>query len=186
MTIQKIEAGALHPQGKDAVFLWLYCLDGQPYTKRLPNQVAGGQYPMVLSLLRWDGSFGTMGGKVDPGESLYEALCREAVEEASFEIGHDDDVRPLATYLDDEWHMHSYCLELPYSRLEAARESASMVGRSPEVAGAVIVPAFNYPARMNGAPRGRDAFLTMNFFSTSKVELNELFGRMQSQELACG
>lgn len=175
--MQQINTGLLSPVHQDGAFLWLYSLDGRPYEKRLAEG-SQGPYPMVLASLRWDGSFGTMGGKVDPGESLRDAVRREAHEELSFDVRDDDILEPLATYRDGGWHMHSFSLCVPYSRLAEAREKASAAQRSAEVAGVVLVPAFAYPAKLDGTLRGIDAFRQMKFFCTSKLELEALLVRI--------
>lgn len=175
--MQQLETGLLSPLHQDGAFLWLYSLDGRPYQKRLAAE-SRGPYPMVLAALRWDGSFGTMGGKVDPGESLLEGVRREAYEELGFELRDDDVPVPLTTYLDGDWHMHSFSLCVPYARLAEVRATASHAGRSPEVAGAVIAPAFAYPDKLDGTPRGIEAFRQMKFFSTSKFELDALLARI--------
>lgn len=178
--MQLLETGLLSPLQQEGAFLWLYSLDGPPYQKRLAAD-SRGPYPMVLATLRWDGSFGTMGGKVDPGETLLEGVRREAMEELGFELRDDDVPVPLATYLDGDWHMHSFSLCVPYARLAEARAVASCANRSPEVAGVVIAPAFAYPDKLDGTPRGIEAFRQMKFFATSKFELDALLVRIQSE-----
>lgn len=177
--MHQIETGTLSPDGKhDCVFLWLYCRDGRPYTKYRPAG-ADEAMPMVFALLRWDGTFGTMGGKVDPGESLHVALSREACEEANFWLPENAEIEQLGTFQDGPWHIHSFCYELTYGELVSVRGHASAQAYAhPEVAGFVIAPAGEYMPGANGAPRGVGAFSHNQFCSTAKLELDLLLHKL--------
>ena len=54
--MHQITTGAMSPDGlHDCVFLWLWCRDGRPYAKYLPEG-APENMPMVLTLLQiWIG-----------------------------------------------------------------------------------------------------------------------------------
>lgn len=185
--IRQIETGAMSPDGLDCAFLWLYCLDGKPYTKYLVDKNPQARMPMVFALLRWDGTFGTIGGKVDPGESLRTALEREACEEANFWLSGSDEPEPLGTFMDSTWpneiwHVHSFCLEVSYAELVELRAKASAVSHaSPEVAGFALAPLGDYRPAGTGAPRGRDAFRQNSFCSTAKLELDALLAKLGIQ-----
>lgn len=172
--MHQIETGLLSPSQKDCVFLWLYCRDGKAYAKYLPEG-APKTMPMVFALLRWDGMFGTVGGKVDAGETLRQALEREACEEANFWLSGSDEPVQLGTFVDDDgWHIHSFALEVTYAELVEARAKASAVQHaSAECAGFCIVPAGDYKPRVDG-PRGVDAFNQNRFCSTAKLEFELL------------
>lgn len=180
MTIRQIETGLMSPKQMDCVFLWLYCLDGLPYVKYLPLD-APRNMPMVLTLLRWDGRFGTMGGKVDPGESLRVALEREACEEADFWLPGSTDVETLGTFADGDWHIHAFALEVSYAELVEARAKASDARHaSPECAGWAIVPTGQYRDGENGA-RGLEAFRKNHFASTAGLEFEALLAKIHER-----
>lgn len=181
MPYTQIKTGTRSPQGKDCVFLWLYCRDGLPYAKyQAPG--APAKMPMVLALLRWDGTFGTLGGKVDPGESLEAGLAREAQEEVQFCLAEGQVPEMLGTFQDGPWHIHSFSLELPYAELLRLRaQAACQPEASAEVAGICIVPAKDYAAQAH-QPRGISAFLQNQFCATAKLELELLLARINLQK----
>lgn len=176
----QLETGAMSPDGYDGAFLWLYCRDGRSYAKYMPEGQADVRIPMAFALLRWDGTFGTIGGKVDPGESLRTALAREALEEANFSLPQDVEVEALGTFKYDSWHIHSFCLELSYTDLLSVRAKASAFAHaSPEVAGFNIVPAVNYRPASDSEPRGVEAFLQNRFCGTARLEFDALLAKLE-------
>lgn len=72
------------PNATNAVFLMVYGY----------NQDDQTTYPIILTTTRHDGTAGFIGGKVDPGESLIDALKREVYEETSYRL-EDVDVDKL-------------------------------------------------------------------------------------------
>jgi ADP-ribose pyrophosphatase YjhB (NUDIX family) len=170
----------MSPKQTDAAFLWLYCLDGRPYEKYLAAG-APRRMPMVLAMLRWDGRFGTMGGKVEPGEELRVALARESCEEADFWLSSGDEPIQLGTALDGDWHIHSFALQVTHTELVEARAKASSVSHaSPECAGWCIVPTGDYRPGDNGA-RGVQAFRANHFASTAGMEFDLLLEHIEAE-----
>lgn len=183
MNIRQIETGRMSPLNLDCAFLWLYCLDGQPYQKYL-EPGAPATMPMVLVLLRWDGMFGTMGGKMDPGESLREALTREASEEANFWLANAAEPEALGTFQDCDWHVHSFAMEVSHAELVEARAKASVVSHAtPECAGWCIIPTGAYQPGEDGA-RGVEAFRGNRFVSTAKLEFDALLALIQRKQVS--
>jgi ADP-ribose pyrophosphatase YjhB (NUDIX family) len=179
--IQQVTTGEMSPTQDDCVFLWLYCLDGKPYAKYLP---AGAplEMPMVLVMLRWDCGFGTMGGKVDPGEALRRALAREACEEADFWVPTNAELESLGTFQDGDWRVHSFAMQVSYAELVEARAKASRVSEtSPECTGWNIVPTQDYLPD-DDVPRGVTAFRMNNFRSTAKLEFDVLLELIRSKQ----
>lgn len=178
-SIRRIETGARSPDGKDCVFLWLYTPDGEPYKKYRAQHEHDKPFPLILALLRWDGTFGTMGGKVDPGESLRQALARESFEEAGFTLADTDQPEILGTFQDGLWHIHSFTLALPFATLVDVRAAASMASKAtPECAGFNLVPAAAYLPHPDGYPRGVEAFRENRFCSTAKLEFDLLLEKL--------
>lgn len=180
MTIRQIETGLMSPDQKDCAFLWLYCLAGRPYEKYLADNTPHDM-PMALAMLRWDGMFGTMGGKVDPGETLKQALGREAAEEGNFWLPENAVLTPLGTFTTQAWHVHSFALEVTYEELLRARENASSAEDStPECAGWCIVPLADYQPWWAGQ-RGVSAFRQNNFVTTAGLEFDALCQLVQQR-----
>lgn len=122
-----------------------------------------------------------MGGKVDSGESLLEALTREASEEANFWLTRDADLEILGTFQAGDWHIHSFALEVSYAELVAARARASSLSNaSPECAGWVIAPMGAYQSEDDG-PRGLEAFRANHFASTAGLEFDALLAKVQTR-----
>ena len=171
----------MSPTNNDCVFLWLYCLDGMPYAKYLPEG-ASATMPMVLVEMRWDGALGTMGGKADPGETLRRALARETGEEADFWLASSYVLENLGTFRDGDWHVHSFALEVTYAEMVEARTKAIRVSeRSPECAGWAIVPTRDYTPDDDVA-RGVTAVLMNNFRSTARLEFEALLKLIDSKQ----
>lgn len=178
--MHQIETGTMSPIQQDCVFLWLWTRNGKPYNKYLPDG-APETMPMVFAILRWDGMFGTIGGKVDEGETLRQALARESMEEANFWLSQSESPVALGTFFDRDWHIHSFALEVDFDELVSARAKASEIqNASPEVAGFCVVPAGDYTPRSDG-PRGVEAFNANRFCSTAKLEFELLRKLIASQ-----
>lgn len=179
--IQRVRTGEMSPTQQDCAFLWLYCMDGKPYAKYLPDG-APREMPMVLVMLRWDGGFGTMGGKVDPGESLRRALARESGEEADFWLANSAELEALGTYQDGNWRVHSFALQVTYDELVEARTKATKVSQtSSECTGWCIAPTQDYSPDDDVA-RGVTAFRTNYFRSTAGLEFDALLELIRGKQ----
>lgn len=175
--MHQIETGTMSPTQQDCVFLWLWCRDGKGYAKYSvdPTQPT---MPMVFAVLRWDGMFGTIGGKVDAGESLRQALAREAAEEANYWLAESAEPVQLGTFIDEDWYVHSFALEITFAEMVEVRSQASAAQHaSPECAGYCIVPTQAYQPCSAG-PRGIEAFSLNSFCSTAKLEFDVLLSRI--------
>lgn len=181
--MQQIETGLRHPQNRDCVFLWLYATDGRPYAKYLEAPKPDLVVPMVFALLRWDGMFGTVGGKVDPGETLLQALARETREEIGYDIPIDAELTPMSTFERNDWHIHAFRMKLPYEKLLEVRNRAHLAEHAnTECAGYNLVHAADYrPDASN--PRGIRAFMENRFLATAKLELELLLEHIWAEQL---
>lgn len=73
-----------NPAGKpEAVFLAVSCVHPvwSGYAG-IPESSKQELVPLCMLAMRWDGTIGFIGGAVDPGETLLDAVAREALEEA--------------------------------------------------------------------------------------------------------
>lgn len=182
--MHQIETGLKSPDGRDCVFLWLYALDGKPYANYQEVDAADYVVPMVLTLLRWDGTFGTAGGKVDPGETLREALAREVKEELAYDLPAACEPVEFATFDNHGWHIHAHRLEVPYAELLRIRNQAVTAEHAEaECSGYNLVHVERY--RPTGdRPRGIEAFLQNHFCATAKRELELLLNHIKAARAA--
>ena len=166
----RIENGVRSSEMKDCVFLWLYARGCKPYAKYMEVEDQNQEMPMAMMQLRWDGSFGVAGGKVDEGETLEQALHREIKEEIAYEI--KGTPVPMATFKDKSspWHIHSYSLEVSFEELIKARnESVNAEHRISECSGYVVIHMANYK---NGL--GLEKFKENQFCATALREFEIL------------
>lgn len=122
-----IKNGTRSPIGKDCVFLWVVSEPHRVY-KDYPEKNKGLDELTVPTVLvgfrRKDNAFGTVGGKVDQGEDLITGLARECKEEMGIDIQKDfkeSDVKPLATFNDNDVHIHSYYVTVNPEYMKYAR-----------------------------------------------------------------
>lgn len=152
---------------KDCVFLWIYCPDISEKIKERNSALS--KVPGVLLQLRWDGMFGAPGGKVDPGETLDQALAREIKEEIDYDLDVSQ-VKPLISLRMGEYHIHSYKLVVSAEDLFKIRDGASVASMSAmECSGYNIVHAAQYSK--DNEVRGILKFLQNQFSATARLEL---------------
>lgn len=172
-SLDKVEFGTL---GTDnAVFLWLYCKNARPY-KNYMGGAHDHSIPLVLTQFRWDGKFGAIGGRVDEGETLEEALDREVCEElGDFAV----DAEPLCTHVmsftddpDFTFAVHTYCAEIDELTMYWLQHNAPHAARDykPEVSGYCILHC-----RENIIPE----IMKNNFAPSAKMELQLLLDKIQ-------
>lgn len=92
MNTVKIENGLLAE--KNSVFVAFYtkpCYQYQTHEecRNWGEKTWNTKIALLGTMMRWDGSFGFVGGKVDEGESLIQAAMRETEEEAGTQISEE-------------------------------------------------------------------------------------------------
>ena len=142
-----------------SVFVYIYANDCTPYKKYLEpheefdesceeydgvpdkNQIV----PMVLMALRWDGTFGAIGGKVNKGENKYRALDREVEEEIGYKIPHTSSLDPILTLRDGNKVIQSFAYRVDYWDLkEIQRRAYDAKHSQSEVSGVNLIHLIEY------------------------------------------
>jgi 8-oxo-dGTP pyrophosphatase MutT (NUDIX family) len=146
MIINRVENGLVAEQ--NSVFIAYFTKPSHIYQKN-PDCRAWGddawfaKVALLGVMVRWDGSFGFVGGKVDAGERLIEAAKRESMEE----INHtpkDEDLKLVCSHsmVDGkfEQNTHLYACEVtPEELYEIRRKSGESIHGQVESAGFVVV-----------------------------------------------
>lgn len=148
---------------RNGVFLIITC---DEFGTRADRKVTP-DYKVLLNFRR-DQCFGFIGGKVDEGETLMEALKREVMEEISFDIdGYP--LRHVASYLDGNFGIHSYHMHVSVGVMDRLRMNALMNSMDgDEVSGLCLTNIFP------GGFSGNSELLNNSFSATTKLELQEL------------
>lgn len=169
---KKILTGTVEAEKKQMVFALIYSKKGQPFSNYsgIPEEIEVMDIPVVLMLLRTDGALGFVGGKVEEGETLVGALCREVKEE----IGYDLEltrIEPIITHQTSEANIHAFGYEIEgLSQLREIQAEALKAEHFPaETGGCIMVKIINF-----GEGLGYHEFLKNNFCATARIELETL------------
>jgi U8 snoRNA-decapping enzyme len=168
---QRIENLQQEPNKKQMVFCAIHTV-GKPYLNydQVPKSERGIDVPLVLFLLRWDGCIGFPGGNVDEGETLIEAVVREAQEEINFDLDIKK-LEPLSSFRDDSKNIH--CFSYKVDGVDAIKKIIKDATESEhflaENQGCFAVQAANFDRN-----RGLPQFLLNNFIATSRFEFDIL------------
>ncbi|MGL5710421.1 MAG: NUDIX domain-containing protein [Cetobacterium sp.] len=111
---------------QECVFLWLYCKNAKLYENYNDESIKDEENNLIFLQMRWDGEFGTVGGKVDEGESIKEALVREVKEEINYDLTEAEinKVEELAIYELEKYTIYSFMLEKTFEELISIRNNA--------------------------------------------------------------
>lgn len=148
-------------------FLLIYCDDGIPYSKYALDN-SRNKIPVVLSLIRHDGFYGFIGGKIEPGENIIDGLLREVKEETSL-ILDKSLIQPLTTMFFDNAEIYSFKMKVPYEKL---LDMSKKIANSERFGTEIIGYSLNHiEPYIDG---GINVTLSQNWKATSKSELIEL------------
>lgn len=167
-----------HPENKDAVFIIFYAKYNLPnmYKEFSEKEIFVGTMNM-----RWDGSFGFIGGFVDEKESLRAALKREVKEEIDYELDLST-IEMVCSHGDKEKHLHLYKKEVSFEEIkEIMKNSINAKDFCSEMNGLSLVHFENY------GEKGFSNFLKNNFVTAAKEELilfaDSIYPSLVSQEI---
>ncbi len=159
---------------RNAVFLCFYADDAKPY-RDSENEYKDIVIPQVLMSFRWDGVLGFIGGNVDEGESLIEALSREVKEEIAFDIVPsilEESATFICTHkIRDGFNSHLYAMKISQDMLYALRDHASVATHHDEESAGMITPHLNSKTLAVISRKGALA-------PTVHEEFHELFSRV--------
>lgn len=89
----------------------------------VPESHRDRRIPSVYMVMRWDGTLGFFGGRVDPGETIEQAAVREVFEEANLDIDPEALVH-ISTTGNDRVDNHLFGYVVTAAKFEAiAREA---------------------------------------------------------------
>lgn len=146
MIINRVENGLV--AANNSVFVAYYTepthiYQANPECRSWGDDAWFAKVALLGVMVRWDGSFGFVGGKVDAGESLIESAKRESMEEINH-IPKDSDLKLVCSHsmVDGkfEQNTHLYACEVTPEKLyDIRRKSGESVHGQVESAGFVVV-----------------------------------------------
>jgi len=172
MIINRIENGLVGD--KNSVFIAFYTkashlYQSNPDCKTWKNNAWFAKVSLLGIMIRWNGVMGFVGGQVDKGESLMEAVLREAKEEIGY-VPDESRLTLVCTHaMENErfkQNTHLYSCEVSVDELyEIRKKSVDSIHGRVESAGYVVV---------HMTPDAPDKLLGNNWAGTGKAELKIL------------
>lgn len=181
MSFELTGIGVVPPKkGKiEAVFAAIFCSNAKPWESYADKEYAvDDEVPLVLMQLRWDGTIGFPGGKVDGSETHMQALARELEEEINFDIRQfisSADFSHLVSYYnaEDDIDIHCYALKVSDRQLSRILLCAQQTtSHKAEVGGVFAIQIRDY-----GEKGGFKEFRKNNFKASAGLELDMLAER---------
>lgn len=114
--ITEIPFGQRTPGRKDVAFALITCEHAPQHP-----EAHGKVFRYVLMSLRWDNKLGFIGGGVDEGESLKEAVLREIEEEAGIDL-RASALTELVSHTNGKINIHAYTVDLGFLNDEEIRD----------------------------------------------------------------
>ncbi|MGL5712692.1 MAG: NUDIX domain-containing protein [Paraclostridium sp.] len=128
----------------------------------------------VAMTMRWNNLKGFLGGKVDGGETLREALQREVMEEGNFDIT-GKEVEWLSSYADNNFGIHCYTCKITADEMKSLRENFTKGSHAEEeVAGLLVLNLKEGELNNN--------LLDSAFEASSKLELIHFMNKIYKRD----
>ncbi len=123
--MEKIEFHTKIDGKAQAVFVILYALEGKPWEKYPEKgERTNLVIPTCAMVNRADGQIGFIGGRVDPEETLEEAVKREAKEEAGVNL--DSQLEPIVAHDCGHITTHAFAAKLNYGDLKKVQRDSHL------------------------------------------------------------
>lgn len=169
--------GTRSEKNKDFVFVWFFARDCNSYEGYPHNNVPSTS--LVLLQLRYDGTFGAVGGGVEKGEELIDALVRECQEEMMFTPDMSK-LQELITHQNPKSKacIHSWSYEMTFDELKELRDTCTKAPHfNAECAGVNLVHICRY---MTGRGEvGWNKIKEQRFASTAGLDLEFLVDKFK-------
>jgi ADP-ribose pyrophosphatase YjhB (NUDIX family) len=173
---KQIPHGTIEKGKRQLVFVCLYTKHSKPFKnyEYASVELKDKSIPLVLMLLRQDGSLGFPGGGVEKGEDLVTALSREVREEINYRLDVNK-LKPLMSFstLASNFHSFSYEVNSEEDIRKIQQDALYAQHFLSENGGCVLQQVIDYKGK------GYPNFLKNNFCSSAKMEFEELIKNLK-------
>lgn len=175
--LKPIELGSNPENQKQAVFVAL-TTESQVWKnyEGISDEAKQTVVPLVLMLQRWDGKQGFIGGEVEEGESLKDAVERECLEEIGLMLNDSElkSAKLISSHQTEKQVTHLMTISIsPELMQEAVKGFSKAEHFMSETAGVMSIHFINYPHK-----KAFDNFIKNNFASTVKEEIADLISAL--------
>lgn len=166
------------------VFVSIVCRNAEPFKKNKEEKKYRNKDKKVtlcLMQMRWDGSLGFPGGKIDNNEIennivTEEILINGLIREMEEEIGlnrnkiNPNNFKKLCTFTDDKFYIHNYIYDVDFEEFEYIfKNSINSQNIISENCGSVVLHLTDY-----SSDKGIPNLLQHRYSATAKLELLKL------------